>query len=214
LFLSRFKQIGDRAGVLEYKEAKGRMGWVELKNSLRRDARQAAISCALALVMFAYVLVLAHLAHRELRGLRVIDNGITPLISEASANHQTAVRFLLAHGADKYAKTSDGFTAFDYAAYNQNEPMARLLWIGLSAMSDAALKAAMNESYLKLLWSSCQFLLSRLPRQDPSPNDVFQADLEGKSNSPLFHQERISCCRDWMNLHRKDDRGECKMKIR
>jgi Ankyrin repeats (3 copies) len=172
------------------------MGWVELKNSLRRDARQAAISCALALVMFGYVLVLAH---HERRGRRVIDNGITPLISEASGNHQNAVRFLLAHGADKYAKTNEGFTAFDFAAYLKNESMARLLWIRLSTMSDAALKAAMDESYSKMDWYNCQFLISRLPKQDPSPRDVFQADLESKRNSPLFHQERISRCRDWVS---------------
>jgi ankyrin repeat protein len=54
--------------------------------------------------------------------------GVTPLITAASGNQLDVVRYLLIRGADKYARTYEGFTAFDFAAYNGNEAMARLLW--------------------------------------------------------------------------------------
>ena len=162
---------------------------------VRRNAREAAISCALGLIMFAYLA--AFVPHKHWGDVTKSETGVTPLISETAANRPNAVRFLLARGASKYARTNEGFTAFDFAAYNKNEAMARLLWTRLSAISDSTLKAAMDESYSKMTWSVCRFLLSRLPRRDPSPRDIFRTDL-GVETSPLSHQERISRCREWV----------------
>ena len=55
------------------------------------------------------------------------ESDVTPLISAASGNRQSAINFLLARAADKYAKTNESFAAFDFAAYNRNEAMARLV---------------------------------------------------------------------------------------
>jgi ankyrin repeat protein len=117
------------------------------------------------------------------------ESGVTPLISAASGNRQSAINFLLARAADKYAKTNEGFAAFDFAAYNRNEAMARLLWIRFSAMSDAALKAAMDESRSRMIWNSC---LSRRP----SRRDVVQTSLDSKS-SALFNRKQGYRCSDW-----------------
>jgi ankyrin repeat protein len=196
---------------------------------VRRNAREAAISCALGLVMFAYLATFVPYKHwghviRSETGVtpmiseasetgvtpeasetdvtasipEVSETGVTPLISEASANRPKAVRFLLARGASKYAKTNEGFTAFDFAAYNKNESMARLLWTSLSGISDSALKAAMDESYSRMTWSVCQFLLSQTPEQDALPRNVFQTDIEVETSS-LSPQERISRCRGWVS---------------
>jgi hypothetical protein len=185
-----------------------------------KNAREVAISCALGLIMFAYLAAFVpykhwgHVAKSETGvtlfifqasevGVTTLipetsETGVTPLISEASANRPNAVRYWLARGVSKYAKTNEGFTAFDFAAYNKNESMARLLWPRLSAMSDSVLKAAMDESYSRMSGSVCQFLLSQLSTQDASPRNIFQSGLEVETFS-LSPQERISRCRGWVS---------------
>jgi hypothetical protein len=198
---------------------------------VQRNVREAGICCALGLVMFAYLAAFVPHQHwdrgikPEVGATPLIsqaseagaapdaadditssipetsDTGVTPLISEASANRPNAVRYWLARGVSRYAKTNEGFTAFDFAAYNKNELLARRLWTRLSAMSDTALKATMDESYSEVSWSVCQFLLSQLPQQDPSPRNVLQIDLRVETSS-LSPQERISRCSEWTSRNR------------
>jgi len=170
---------------------------------VRRNAREAAFSCALGLIMFAYLA--AFLPYKHWGHATKSEPDIAPLISQAGANRPKAVRLLLARGASKYAKTNEGFTAFDFAAFNKNESMARLLWTRLSAISDSALKAAMDESDSRMTLTVCQFQLSRVPKQDPSPKDIFQTDL-GVEPSPLSNQERLSRCREWVSRNQTAQR--------
>src|ERR1700729_3056802 len=81
---------------------------------VRRNAREAAISCALALIMFAYLAAFA--PHKHWGHVIKSKTGVTPLISETAANRPNSVRFLIAHGASKPAKTNEGFPAFDFPA--------------------------------------------------------------------------------------------------
>lgn len=184
------------------------MDWIALKQSFSKNVREAAKICALGLIMCAYIA--AFVPHKHWR--YVIEagrlkrnatqegadfngksaNGVTPLIYAASGNQLDAVIFLLARRADKYARTKEGFTAFDFAAYYTNEAMARRLWIRLSPMSDAAFTASMDESRARMNWGICAIRLLRPPEGPLKLSDVSTA-LDGKRSSLVYRKQQYRC---------------------
>ncbi|MGZ3519310.1 MAG: ankyrin repeat domain-containing protein [Vulcanimicrobiaceae bacterium] len=55
---------------------------------------------------------------------------VTPLISAASGCQLSAVQFLLSRGADPAAETDEGFNAYDFAIFNNDVTIARLVKVG------------------------------------------------------------------------------------
>jgi ankyrin repeat protein len=187
------------------------MDWIALKQSFSKNVREAAKICALGLIMCAYTAPFVPHKHwryvieaeRQKRNAvhegadfadfnRKSANGVTPLISAASGNQPNAVIFLLARRADKYARTNEGFTAFDFAAYNTNEAMARRLWIRLSPMRDAALTASGDESRARMNWDICVIRLLRSPEGPLRLSDVSTA-FDGKRSSLVYRKQQYRC---------------------
>jgi hypothetical protein len=54
-------------------------------------------------------------------------SGITPLIAASASLQRNAVELLLARGADRSAKTNEGFTAYDFAKNQLKDDLAGIL---------------------------------------------------------------------------------------
>jgi hypothetical protein len=119
--------------------------------------------------------------------------GVTPLMSAASGNQLDVVRYILARRADKYARTHEGFTAFDFAAYNGSEALTRLLWTGLSPMSDTAVKLAMDDAGARMNWDICLIRLSRPSGDQLMLNDVLPTDGESRRSALVNRKPRYAC---------------------